>query len=85
MVFHSASNADSAAQGLNMTVVGGRHVRVAVLTSDRKGVGASRDVEYEPRRSVFVGNLPFNVQVSMGPRLEGSWCSAAARDSPGSP
>lgn len=49
----------------------GRHVRVDWAAQRSVGIrGGGTRVLYEPGRSVFVGNLPFDIQV--GPHLSGN-------------
>lgn len=55
----------SAALAANMSVVDGAHVRVdlAAAPSSKKGA-----VQYEPKRSVFVGNLAFDTKARVHPQ-----------------
>lgn len=61
VLFSAAEHAD-AAHALNMTKIDGQHIRVdrAAPPKDAKSAGS---VHYDSRRSVFVGNLPRDVQV----------------------
>lgn len=62
VLFSTAESAD-AAKALNMTKFSGQHIRVdrAVPPKEEKSAG---NVQYDSRRSVFVGNLPRTVTVS---------------------
>lgn len=43
----------------------GKHIRVDMATTPRKASnpGADNETEYDRTRSVFVGNVPFDVEV----------------------
>ncbi|CAM6098278.1 unnamed protein product [Calypogeia fissa] len=62
VVFHKEESA-KAALAHNMTEFHGKHIRVDMATAPRKGdkIGES-GIEYDRSRSIFVGNLPFDVE-----------------------
>ena len=62
---------------------GGRHIRVDRAAERSKGIhGGGTHVLYEPSRSVFVGNLPFDIQVpKQAQRVRNRSASLAARHS----
>jgi hypothetical protein len=60
----SCAEEAKAALALNMAVLEGTHLRVdcAAAPSSKAGV-----VQYEPKRSVFIGNIAFDTQVQRPP------------------
>ena len=54
--------------------VDGLHIRVDRAGHARKH-GASTGVEYDRARSIFIGNLAFDVEVPVFQRLKSSQCS----------
>lgn len=52
----------TAALAANMTIIDGAHVRVDMAAAPSSKAGA---VQYEPKRSVFLGNLAFDTQVGL--------------------
>ncbi|KAK2662548.1 hypothetical protein Ddye_001122 [Dipteronia dyeriana] len=61
IVFNSEQSAE-AALAHNMAVVGGNHVRVDRACPPRKKLKGENTPLYDNKRTVFVGNLPFDVK-----------------------
>ena len=71
VVFKEEKSVEAACKGMNMREVDGRHVRVdrAVAPSAKanetiakeKGANAGGEVAYDHTRSLFLGNLPYDV------------------------
>lgn len=56
----AAAESVAAALGSNMALFEGAHIRVDRAAAPSRHAGA---VQYEPKRSVFLGNLAFDTQV----------------------
>ncbi|CAN4076264.1 unnamed protein product [Withania somnifera] len=61
VVFKSEESAQ-ASLAHNMAVVGGRHIRVDRACPPRKKMKGDNSALYDNKRTVFVGNLPFDVK-----------------------
>lgn len=61
VVFKSEESAQ-ASLAHNMAVVGGRHIRVDRACPPRKKMKGDNNALYDNKRTVFVGNLPFDVK-----------------------
>ncbi|XP_059275656.1 uncharacterized protein LOC132030162 [Lycium ferocissimum] len=61
VVFKSEESAQ-ASLAHNMAVVGGRHIRVDRACPPRKKMKGDNSTLYDNKRTVFVGNLPFDVK-----------------------